>query len=90
MTISVHRTSLLSTRLGTLSRLRGGDSLAEAEREDAWNELKEAEKKVEGLTAFQKELLVCWSTDESHILGHIIFSPPIVLSAGPEKYTGHQ
>ena len=49
--------------------------MAEAEREDAWNELKEAEKKVEGLTAFQKELLVCQSTDESHILGHIIFSP---------------
>ncbi|KAF8472265.1 hypothetical protein DFH94DRAFT_767632 [Russula ochroleuca] len=70
-----------------LEQIEGEDDLAEAEREDARNELKKAEKKVEGLTTFRKELSKHWSTDESRILGHVIFSPPIILSAGPDEYT---
>lgn len=53
---------------------REGD-FVEAEREDARNESKKAEKKIEGFTTFRKELSTHWSTDESRILGHVIFSP---------------
>jgi len=70
-----------------LNQSKRGGAFAETMREDARNELKKAEREIEGLTTFRKELLAHWSTGESRILGHVIFSPPIVLSARPNEYT---
>ena len=63
------------------------DNWAILEREDAESGLKKAEAKATALTAFHQELSTHWATDDSRILGHVIFSPPIVVGAGAEKYT---
>src|SRR5258708_2217103 len=62
----------------------GGDIL---EHEHAQRMLKLAEGKVKGLNAFYQELLMHWATDDSRILGHVIFSPPIAVGTGTEQYT---
>jgi hypothetical protein len=63
------------------------DSVAVKEREDAQEEVKKAGDKKEALRDFHLELEENWATESSRILGHVIFSPPIVPSADTEHYT---
>lgn len=70
-----------------LEGVQGEGHLAEVEREGARNGLKKAARKIKDLDTLRKELEMHWSTDESRILGHVVFSPPIVPSAGPDGYT---
>ena len=46
-----------------------------------------AEANVKALTAFRHELSTHWATDQSRVLGHVIFSPPITVGDGTEQYT---
>jgi hypothetical protein len=63
------------------------DEAARNEREDAQSLLGRAEASVAALTAFHHELSTHWATEQSRVLGHVIFSPPIVFGAGTEQYT---
>lgn len=59
---------------------------------DAEFRVKMARARAAALRDFQLDLLVSWATDESRILGHVIYSPPIVVAAGtghsdPQQYT---
>jgi len=58
-------------------------------REGAKLEKEKAERRAKTLIRFHQELLGKWSTDKSRILGHVIFSPEIVVAAGTElqQYT---
>jgi hypothetical protein len=63
------------------------DATAIAVREDAQGLMKKAEAKVQAFQALANlkgELSKHRSTDTSHTLGHVIFSPPIVVGAGTE------
>ncbi|KAF8970307.1 hypothetical protein BDZ97DRAFT_1753925 [Flammula alnicola] len=61
------------------------DAESQAIREDAEHEKKKAERRAQTLTNFLQELLGQWSTNKSRTLGHVIFSPEIVVGAG--QYT---
>lgn len=61
------------------------DATTIAVREDAQGLVKKAEANVQALTNFKRELSTHWSTDTSRTLGHVIFSPPIVVGAGTEQ-----
>jgi hypothetical protein len=61
------------------------DAMAIAVREDAQGLVKKAEAKVQALANFKGELSTHWSTDTSRTLGHVIFSPSIVVGAGTEQ-----
>ncbi|KAN0109281.1 hypothetical protein V8E52_009465 [Russula decolorans] len=63
------------------------DDGAIAQREDAQSMSKKAEAKAKALAAFHRELSMHWATDNSRILGHVIFSPPIGVGADTEQYT---
>ncbi|KAH9051592.1 hypothetical protein EDB83DRAFT_2226108 [Lactarius deliciosus] len=63
------------------------DEKAEKERKAAQRKLDEAEASVVALTAFHHEVSTHWATEESRILGHVIFSPPIAVGTAPEQYT---
>ncbi|KAH9017748.1 hypothetical protein EDB83DRAFT_183145 [Lactarius deliciosus] len=63
------------------------DKEAEKERKAAQRKLDEAEASVAALTAFHHEVSTHWATEESRILGHVIFSPPVAVGTGPEQYT---
>ncbi|KAI0267791.1 hypothetical protein BC834DRAFT_968701 [Gloeopeniophorella convolvens] len=63
------------------------DKAAKKEREDAQRLLDGAAERVMDLNAFHYELSTNWSTEHSRVLGHVIFSPPIVVGAGTEQYT---
>jgi hypothetical protein len=56
-------------------------------RKDAQNMVQRAEEKAKTLTDFHRELSTHWATDMSRILDHVIFSPPIDVGVGTEKYT---
>ncbi|KAG9082332.1 hypothetical protein FRC06_005116, partial [Ceratobasidium sp. 370] len=49
--------------------------------DDAQQLVGKAQAKVQALTNFKWKLSRHWSTDTSQTLGHVIFSPPIVISA---------
>jgi len=61
------------------------DAMAIMVRKDAQRLIKNAEAKVQALAKFKEELSKHWSTDTSRTLGHVIFSPPIVVGAGTKK-----
>jgi hypothetical protein len=64
------------------------DAESQAIRKDAEHKKEKAERKVPALEKFLQELSVQWSTNKSRILGHIIFSPEIIVGAGIElQYT---
>ncbi|KAF8885889.1 hypothetical protein CPB84DRAFT_1850262 [Gymnopilus junonius] len=75
------------------SRIAGvvgqNDAESQAIREDAELEKKKAERRVQVLKEFVEELRSKWSVDASRILGHVIFSPEIVVTAGAklQQYT---
>ncbi|KAF8917443.1 hypothetical protein CPB85DRAFT_199393 [Mucidula mucida] len=46
-----------------------------------------AEAKVEALSDFLREVSAQWGTEIDRIIGHVVYAPPIVLSAGPRGYT---
>ncbi len=39
------------------------------------------------LNKFMNDLLTNWDTNHNQILGHVIISPPIALSVGPDRFT---
>jgi hypothetical protein len=61
------------------------DATAIAAREEAQGLVKKAEAKVQALTTFHRELSAHWFADTRRTLGHVIFSPPIVVGAGSEQ-----
>ncbi|KAH9053062.1 hypothetical protein EDB87DRAFT_1676932 [Lactarius vividus] len=71
----------------TKIRGQGDDEGAEKVREAAQRDLDKAEASVVALTAFHHELSTHWATEQSRVLGHVIFSPPIAVGTGPEQYT---
>ena len=65
---------------------RAGEA-AKKEREASQSLVDRAEANVKALTAFRHELSTHWATEQSRVLGHVIFSPPITVGAGTEQYT---
>jgi hypothetical protein len=65
------------------------DPAMNADRWKAQAELEKARKAVEVLNTFYQEVSTHWATSESHLLGHVILSPPINASvgSGSEGYT---
>ena len=62
------------------------DNKARAIRETDEDELRKTKRRKECLTTFLQEIERQWSSPESRILGHVKFSPKIVVSAGnPEQ-----
>jgi hypothetical protein len=57
------------------------DAASNMARVDAELEVKKANARAEVLTEFHRKLSANWATDHSRILGHIIYSPPIVIGA---------
>jgi hypothetical protein len=54
------------------------------ERLAAQQEVKNATGMMEMFTHFYTDASTCWATLESRLLGHILLSPPILLSVGSE------
>ena len=50
---------------------------AEKGRKAAQKEGEQAEKAAEVLTEYREELLKRWATEDSRVLGHVIYSPPM-------------
>ena len=63
------------------------DKMAIADHEAAEDTLKKAKAKAKDLARFREQLSEDWCTEINRILGHVIFSPPIVIGAGTEQYT---
>ncbi|KAI0250101.1 hypothetical protein BJV78DRAFT_1222725 [Lactifluus subvellereus] len=63
------------------------DPEANEERENAQTMSVEAEKAMELLSTFYKDVLARWATTESRVFGHVILSPPINAGVGSEAYT---
>ena len=63
------------------------DKMAIADHEAANDMLKRAKAKAKDLARFREQLSEDWGTDINRILGHVIFSPPIVIGVGTEQYT---
>ena len=65
------------------------DAVSKAIREDAELEVKKAKARAKALTVFYWKLSGRWSTDRSRLLGHVVYSPPIVASTGTnqQQYT---
>jgi len=61
------------------------DAMSRMIREDAELEIKKAKRRAEGLTDFHRKLSAHWATDKSRILGHVIYSPPIVIGANTDQ-----
>jgi len=49
--------------------------------------LDEAREAMDELNVFYKDVSTHWATQESRVLGHVIFSPPIGVGVGPQTYT---
>ncbi|KAF8606534.1 hypothetical protein BDV93DRAFT_520820 [Ceratobasidium sp. AG-I] len=62
-------------------------SSAGMERGDAWRELERAKAKEVALKSFFNEVSTHWTGADNRVLGHVIYSPPIVFGFGEEKYT---
>ncbi|KAH8981224.1 hypothetical protein EDB86DRAFT_447202 [Lactarius hatsudake] len=65
----------------------GRDDAKAKEDHEAQRQLDKAEASVVALTAFYHEVSTHWATEESRVLGHVIFSPPIAVGTAPEQYT---
>ena len=63
------------------------DDKSVASRTSVERVLGETKTNKKTLEAFHKELLSQWSTDDSCVLGHLIFSSPISTGSGPERFT---
>lgn len=57
------------------------------DRQDAQAKVRSAEEKKIHLANFRRELSIQWGGEDSRILGHIIFSPPVAFGVGNGKYT---
>jgi hypothetical protein len=62
-----------------------GDVTAMAVREDAQRLVKKSEAQVQALEDFNAKLLRDWNTFTNRTLGHVFYSPPIVVGAGTEQ-----
>ena len=60
---------------------------AQAEREDVQPQLDKAEKAVVVLKQFLADVKRDWEEPEKRIIGHVVLSPPLILSAGKEGFT---
>ncbi|KAH9017750.1 hypothetical protein EDB83DRAFT_2298802 [Lactarius deliciosus] len=63
------------------------DAKAKEDHEVHQRQLDKAEASVVALTAFHHEVSTHWATEESRVLGHVIFCPPIAVGTAPEQYT---
>ncbi|RPA93055.1 hypothetical protein L873DRAFT_1847409 [Choiromyces venosus 120613-1] len=59
----------------------------EKERKKAGDELAEAKEAVDALNTFYGEVSTHWASPDRRVLGHVIYSPPIVFGFGTEQYT---
>jgi len=81
---------IVTDQEGRIQRVAGReDAASNATREDAELEIKNAREREGCLTNLRRELSTNWAPDERRILGHVIYSPPIVVGAGTDqqKYT---
>jgi len=62
-----------------------GHALSKFMHKDAKFRVKDARARARALTDFHQELLANWATDESRILGHVVYSPPIVVAADTDQ-----
>ncbi|TFK63246.1 hypothetical protein BDN72DRAFT_964022 [Pluteus cervinus] len=65
---------------------KGDDESIKQDRH-AERDLEEAKEKAESFAAFSTELSTHWATEDSRILGHVVFSPPIAVGTSPNQYT---
>ncbi|KAN0072157.1 hypothetical protein V8E54_009886 [Elaphomyces granulatus] len=65
------------------------DEECNAEREEAQSQVDTAEKAIKALYTLFKDVEKNWATTDSRVLGHVVYSPPILLGAGTpdEQYT---
>ena len=61
------------------------DAVSRKIREDAELKLKKARARAEALTDFHRKILTHWGPDKNRVLGHVIYSPPIVVDAGTSQ-----
>ncbi|KAI0046760.1 hypothetical protein FA95DRAFT_1465730, partial [Auriscalpium vulgare] len=63
------------------------DAGAQTGRDSAQARWKERQYTIDALTDFRSELTTHWASEESRILGHVFFSPPLDSSVGEKHYT---
>jgi hypothetical protein len=61
------------------------DATASAVREDAQRLIKKSEAQVQAFKDFNVKLLMHWITSTNRTLGHVVYSPPIVVGTGTEQ-----
>ncbi|KAI5116737.1 hypothetical protein M0805_001379 [Coniferiporia weirii] len=60
---------------------------AEMKRKEAGDELAKVKRAIEALNTFYEDVSTHWASPDKRVLGHVIYSPPIELGFGTEKYT---
>ena len=60
---------------------------AQREREDVQPQLHKAERAIPGLEQFLAVVKRDWEDPKERIIGHVVLSPPLVLSAGEDGFT---
>ena len=60
---------------------------AQVEREDAQRQLERAEKAIPQLELFLADIKNDWEHPKKRIIGHVILSPPLILSVGKDHFT---
>ncbi|KAH8989861.1 hypothetical protein EDB86DRAFT_3104234 [Lactarius hatsudake] len=63
------------------------DTVRAKEREYYKRQLERAEEAIESLNEFHTEVTKSWSTECQHVLGHVVYSPPISVGIGPKLFT---
>ncbi|KZT06645.1 uncharacterized protein LAESUDRAFT_146633 [Laetiporus sulphureus 93-53] len=54
---------------------------------DAQSAIKEAEATKKALVEFQRLVTKDWAPEKNRVIGHVVYSPPIVVDAGPNQFT---
>ncbi|KAI0244915.1 hypothetical protein BJV78DRAFT_1144064, partial [Lactifluus subvellereus] len=71
-----------------IKAIEGKDDAAEVRECQKFEiELNKVNKVIGALNTFYQDVSTCWATPESHVLGHIILSPPINVDVGNKGYT---
>ncbi|KAH7889041.1 hypothetical protein F5I97DRAFT_1935411 [Phlebopus sp. FC_14] len=79
---------IISYQEKRIKKLEGKeDDKSIVDRADAQEVTEKTKANMKSLEAFYRELSSRWGTDNSRILGHLIFSPSIAVGDGPEKFT---
>ena len=60
---------------------------AQAERDDVQPQLNKAQKAVEELEKFLSDVKKDGENPKNRIIGHVVLSPPLILSAGKDGFT---